>query len=374
MRYSLSAVVMAHPRRAESATRLAARLGRNTTAVYDPVPDGPPSPLRAATEAWSHCVPGATHHLVVQDDVEPCARWWELADRAVNRFPDDVLALYANSTSGNGAAARIALLAGHTWLTPTRHEYFPTLAVAMPCRIAHEFSRWSRPRAARHRKNDDEVLAQFLREKGYRTRLRVPNLVDHRELPSVAGNDEHGIRRSVCFQADHPWSVTESTMDTPPAWPQFYERRAFLRVAAPEDRSAPRTVLADELFDYVDSSATALRLMAKEAFPRPVPVDGWSVEGVRFVRELCLGAFCLGRVLSRIGADPRFVMRRRPVQEAAMRSFIESGLGDAELVDLWADSFRGLLDGCWSVVGQGMRPAGARPPAGDHTVVPVTQG
>src|SRR5436190_263448 len=132
MRYSLSAVVMAHPRRAESATRLAARLGRNTTVGYDPVADWPASPPLAATGAW----------------------------------------------------------------------------------------------AARHRKNDDEVLAQFLREKGYRTRLRVPNLVDHRELPSVAGNDEHGIRRSVCFQADHPWSVTESTMDTPPAWPQFYERRA----------------------------------------------------------------------------------------------------------------------------------------------------
>ncbi len=36
-------------------------------------PDGAPTPLRSARLAWEAAYPGATHHLVLQDDAVPCA-------------------------------------------------------------------------------------------------------------------------------------------------------------------------------------------------------------------------------------------------------------------------------------------------------------
>jgi len=352
VRHRLSAVVMAHPRRAEPASRLAARLGRGTTVVYDPAPDAPPSPLRTAALACMRCVPGTTHDLVVQDDMEPCARFWALAGRAVARFPDCVLTLYANGASDNGGAGRIALLAGHTWLTPTPHDYFPTVAVVMPCGMAHEFGAWATARLAALPRQDDHALRRFLTERGYPARLRVPSLVEHRELPSLAGNHDHGIRRSVCFQGTGLVPDTGSHVDTPPAWPQFYRRRTYLRV---DGGPALRTLSGDDLHAYLATPVELLREIARKAFPGPVPAEGWSVAGLRFVRELCVGSFCLGRVLAAIGTDPASLVPRNPLYDNAIRSFVESGLGDDRTVGQWAAAFPHLLDGCWLAMREGMR-------------------
>ena len=207
---------------------------------------------------------------------------------------------------------------------------------------------------------------QFLLQRRYPVRLRVPSLVEHCSLPSLAGNDRQGVRRSVCFQAAHPVPDLESHVDTPPAWPQFYQRCAFLRVNSDQE-AEPRTLSGDQLAGYLGTSRGLLRLIAKKAFPVPVLSDGWSVAGLRFVRELSVGSFCLGWLLAQRGTDPQRLARRTPIHDAVMRSFIESALGDDETIRQWAGGLAGLLDGCWVALREGMRRARGRPTVVQHT-------
>lgn len=346
MSYQVSAVVMAHPVRSAAANRLAAALGRGATVVYDPQPDGPPSPLRAAVPAWSRCTPGASHHLVVQDDVELSARFWELTEAAVHRLPGSVLALYTNSFCDNGAAARVALLAGYTWMAPTPQDYFPTLAVVMPCAVAHEFAAWSRPRAAAGEREDDRVLARFLAERGHDARLRVPTLVEHRGLVSVAGYDHQGRRRSLCFQSDHPGPDPGLVTEVPPAWPMFVDGHAILRVAAPHAGVPPQSLVGDDHLSHLGVSAARIRRLAGEAFGRPQRSGGRPTSALRFVRELTLACYSLGWLLSTGRPDRPGRLRRTALQDAALRSYLEPGS--------CVEPVEQLLDGAWTALHEGL--------------------
>ncbi|MFG2525424.1 hypothetical protein [Streptomyces sp. NPDC048527] len=94
----VSSAVMTHPVRLVQAQHLAARLRLDGLAV-DPDPQGPPSALRTALVAWSAAAPGASHHLVVQDDVDAPAELLEIVTRAAARFPDEALVFYADGRS-----------------------------------------------------------------------------------------------------------------------------------------------------------------------------------------------------------------------------------------------------------------------------------
>ena len=69
-RYRLSGAVMTHPKRRAAAERLARSAPPGALqVVMDPDPAGKPSVLRTALCAWEAIEDGATHHLVVQDDM-----------------------------------------------------------------------------------------------------------------------------------------------------------------------------------------------------------------------------------------------------------------------------------------------------------------
>ncbi|MEU3600393.1 hypothetical protein ABZ714_16985 [Streptomyces sp. NPDC006798] len=96
----IGAAVMTHPARRAVAAALAARLDHwGAVVAEDPLPGRPPATLRAARAAWAAIAPGASHHLVLQDDVELCADFARLVTEAVSRHPDTPLALYANSSA-----------------------------------------------------------------------------------------------------------------------------------------------------------------------------------------------------------------------------------------------------------------------------------
>jgi hypothetical protein len=134
----LSSAVMTHPRRLADAEKLATTLGLDAT-VVDPSPGAHPSTLRTALIAWGASAPGATHHLVVQDDVSAPVSLRDLVCRSAVRYPADALAFYANWNSCNGAMVRLAALAGASWVRAVPEEYTPTLAIGSVALVDDSF-------------------------------------------------------------------------------------------------------------------------------------------------------------------------------------------------------------------------------------------
>jgi hypothetical protein len=198
----LSGAVMAHPRRRQEA-ELLARLdaeGR-LRVVLDPEPDGPPTALRTATAAWAAVAPGATHHLVLQDDVQLADGFFAHAVEAARVAPQDAVAFYTNWNSRNGAAVRTAALTGAAW-AEALDEYAPCVALMLPAGVAAGYGAFAAGNGAGW--PYDVLMYRYLRSTGTRLRIAVPNTVEHSGLPSIAGNAAHGLRRSALFAAVAP--------------------------------------------------------------------------------------------------------------------------------------------------------------------------
>lgn len=190
----ISSAVMTHPVRERQAQELVSRLRLGGLAL-DPAPHDPPSALRTALVAWSAVLPGAGHHLVVQDDVSAPSNLLALVGRAVKRFPDEALVFYTNWHARNGSASRLAALAGASWVRAVPEEFTPSLAVCLPAPLAAEFGVYARDSSERH---DDEVLSGFFRSRGRMSLLAVPNVVEHIGTSSINGHAAQGIRLAVC--------------------------------------------------------------------------------------------------------------------------------------------------------------------------------
>ncbi|WP_249187787.1 hypothetical protein [Nocardiopsis sp. MG754419] len=188
---------MTHPRRAEAAHRLAAALPELApTVVVDPRPQAPPSTLRTSLAAWAALHPQATHHLVLQDDAEPCPGMVEALSTLVAARPDDPLSLFCEWGSATATMARWGALGGYG-LASCVDRYVPTVGLLLPAGIARELVATVDP-AGREDEPDDEALARFLERVGRSALVTVPNLVEHDGDVSLVGNAHRmGVRRSV---------------------------------------------------------------------------------------------------------------------------------------------------------------------------------
>lgn len=198
----LSVAVMAHPTRAAAAQRLVDNLAPlDAEVVFDPRPDGPRTALRTAIEAWSRVPRGATHHLVLQDDVTVCADFSRRVAPLIHDHPRSALALFAEWGSITAAAARVAVVCGLQRVA-VADDYVPSQAVVLPAAIAVDFAEHARqlPEST----PDDEALAAFLSLRGVPAVVPVPTLVQHDDVPSLVGNSPMGTRRSVCWLGDLP--------------------------------------------------------------------------------------------------------------------------------------------------------------------------
>ncbi|MFF1690643.1 hypothetical protein [Streptomyces sp. NPDC058254] len=193
----LSAVVMTHPMRRAAAEKLALSAPSGLLrVVMDPDPTGTPSVLRTALAAWSAIEEGATHQLVVQDDMVLSKSFYERVERAIEELPDAALALFALWDSRNGAAVRWGAMAGARWVGAV-NEYFPCVAIVLPRRIAEGFVAYGQERLGGW--PDDILMHRYLRASGVPRYVAVPNLAEHEDRGSISGNAFRGPRRSVCF-------------------------------------------------------------------------------------------------------------------------------------------------------------------------------
>ncbi|WP_144425389.1 hypothetical protein [Cellulosimicrobium cellulans] len=198
----LSVVVMHHPARGDVSDLVAACAPLDVRVVEDPEPDGPPSPLRTAKRAWAAVAPGATHHLVLQDDVTPVPGFAELVLRAVRARDRHAVALYSNWNSPRNAyLVRAAAAAGQAWAPLGHDEWVPTLGLVLPSDGAR--------RLAAHlaalpddERDDDEAVVTFCAREGYPVVATLPHLLEHGDGPSLAGNDAHGARHATVPAGD----------------------------------------------------------------------------------------------------------------------------------------------------------------------------
>lgn len=192
---------MGHPSRDDHVQRLAAELAEIGPRIsYQDAIGTEFSLLASAGAAWRLLADGATHHLVLQDDVLPDPRLVDRLLPAIRQYPQAGLALFCEWGCKSAHAARIAALAGFG-ATEVIDKYIPTNALVLPAwvcapvaqRLAHAGEHGPAP--------DDTIVEQVLDEFRVPCVLMVPTLVEDLSLPSLAGNQEMGVRRSVCALA-----------------------------------------------------------------------------------------------------------------------------------------------------------------------------
>ncbi|MFH8796073.1 hypothetical protein [Streptomyces sp. NPDC017941] len=285
----MSSAVMTHPVRLVQAQDLAHRLGLDGLAI-DPDPQGPSSALRTALVAWSAAAPGASHHLVVQDDIEAPVELLEIVTEAATRFPDEALAFYTNWHARNGGAARLAALAGAAWVRAVPDEFTPSLAVCLPVTTAAAFTSFARGSAERH---DDELFSVFFRERGRMSLLAVPNIVEHIGTSSINGHAAQGIRLAACpvSAADAGPLLAHGRVLEEPGWiPYMRYGEGYIRLPGQEKdadggrghhpwrEALPATGLTEEGVHAVRKAHLPEDLAARVAhtFGRPFAEELWT--------------------------------------------------------------------------------------------------
>ncbi|MFJ8958940.1 hypothetical protein ACIRG5_06080 [Lentzea sp. NPDC102401] len=209
---------MTHPARLHQAEQLQRRhpdLGIEI--VLDPEPDGKPATLRTAKLAWSKIREGATHHMVLQEDVQLCTDFSSLMHHGLQVAPEGAISFFACWTMSTAQAIRLAAVCGASW-TPVVDSWTPTLALVLPAEVARGFAGFAEQYASD--KPDNRAMAEYLADRDLTTYVSVPNLVEHRPTQSLLLNDLlYGARHSTVFPASAdvgPAPFTER-IATPPA-------------------------------------------------------------------------------------------------------------------------------------------------------------
>jgi hypothetical protein len=192
----LSAAVMTHPSRRTAAEQLRDQHPElHLKVVEDPDPSGPPRAQRTARLAWAAVDPGATHHLVVQDDMLLVEGVAKRTRQAAAAKPDEILCLFSEWGSRTANAVRLGALEGVSWV-PVIDPYIPTAAVILPAATARALADFPADEAT----PDDVVLLNYARANGLHPLVSVPNLAEHAGSDSLVGNDAlWGPRRSALY-------------------------------------------------------------------------------------------------------------------------------------------------------------------------------
>lgn len=212
----LSVAIMHHPARHEripALLRACAPLAPQV--VIDPDPTGPPSPLRTAKRAWAAVAEGATHHLVLQDDVVPMRGFASHLRRVVAERPHDGIALFVHWKSPHNAyLVRRAAAAGAGWATLPPAEWTPTLGLLLPSQDARALAAYL-ARLPDELLDDDDFVTPLCVKRGIRVLATVPHLVEHADEPSLSGYDGERERYATVFDPDWVIPARRWTLEAP---------------------------------------------------------------------------------------------------------------------------------------------------------------
>lgn len=179
---TLSAAIMAHPRRADMVKDLRRRLGGSVPVVWDEHNDRHDTGIRSLL-AFD---PAASHHLVIQDDALPCRHLLASIERALPYVPEGHPAsFYIGRVKPFRAAvnAAVASAEGASWLRFPGPWWGP--AIVVPTAVIGDLAAWwTRPSTRRIQNYDRRVSTWFTRQ-GIDCFYSWPSLVDHRGHESL---------------------------------------------------------------------------------------------------------------------------------------------------------------------------------------------
>ncbi|HVX42545.1 MAG TPA: hypothetical protein VHC49_01605 [Mycobacteriales bacterium] len=336
----ISVTIMHHPRRRERIPALVQAVRPlPAQVVADPDPTGIPSPLRTAKVAWSTIADGATHHLVLQDDIRLVEGFADHLRRAITSRPLDGISLYSHWDSPhNSYFVRRAAVAGSPFAPLSTREWTPTQGFCLPVDRARDLAKFLST-IPDEVKDDDEMVVIFCREQGIEVVATVPHLVDHRDEPTLAA---------------HPGSFHATVFSARPALPAGHWDRAQLR-----QHRLSRMVEDSGYVVEFRHSRCGLRFTGVEPVEHEFPWywhDSCALIGVeaedilaaaeayrpngRLATELWAAGFLLGADAGRLGAaapDPQ-------LSTLAVRSWITSGLSAADRSGLTEPARQELVD------------------------------
>ncbi|WP_447040951.1 NAD-dependent epimerase/dehydratase family protein [Streptomyces sp. DSM 118878] len=315
----LTGAVMTHPRRFAAAQEIAALDARGRIQVItDPDPSGPPTALRTANPSWSCVGEEATHHIVFQDDVILAEGFFPHVEQAAAAFPGEAVAFYEGWEGRNSGVVRLGALTGAHWAHAI-DEHVPSLALMLPAEAARGYARF----AAEHGDGwpYDVLVQRYLKTLRIPVRLAVPSIVDHDDVPSLAGNSKHGWRRATYF-TDRAGEVTDTVAPAFPVVPffQYGEAKCGVRYA--------------ERWEFLDTETYLRRIHMAEACDSGFAEAGQPELPAEARRHVWLTAFATGVVCEDLAAGPV----DPGVASAVMDSLGPGGLCEdytgAELIDL----------------------------------------
>lgn len=174
---TLSAAVMAHPRRAELVDDLLTRLDRPTPVVWDRCNDRHDTGIRALLAADRT----KSHHLVIQDDALPCMDLLASIERALEYVPDGHPACFyvGRVRPFRSRIERMVRVAGGaSWLRFPGPYWGP--AIVVPTEALDELAEWWHSPKGKGVTNYDRRIARFFQRRGVDCWYSWPSLVDHR--------------------------------------------------------------------------------------------------------------------------------------------------------------------------------------------------
>lgn len=210
----LSAAIMAHPVRSDTAEQVRAALDRDVDIVYDTEPEPSPDPRqRWATgkRAWQAHDPAADWHLVLQDDVHVSADLLAGLEVALSVLgPEGLFSAYTGTGRPDQANVRRALAAAdkgaYAWMCTKSLNWGP--AILAPVATIPDMLKWC-SHSSKSRINYDARVGRFYRDVlKWRTWYTVPSLVDHADVPSLIGHggDRHAHMMHTASALDVDWS------------------------------------------------------------------------------------------------------------------------------------------------------------------------
>lgn len=214
----LSAVIMAHPVRKDTAEQVQAALDRDVEIVYDTEPEPSSDPRqRWATgrRCWEAADPAADWHLVLQDDVHVAEDLLAGLEAALDVLGTEGL---VSAYTGTGRpdqrnvkrALAVADQHGHAWMATRSLNWGP--AILAPVETIPDMVKWC-SHSSKAKANYDYRIGRYYRDVlKWRTWYTVPSLVEHRGLPSLVGHDSGPVRHAHRFHTgsalDVDWSRT----------------------------------------------------------------------------------------------------------------------------------------------------------------------
>jgi hypothetical protein len=166
----------------------------------------------------------------------------------------------------------------------------------------------------------------------------------------------------VCFLRRAPVPAVESRLDAPPAWAQFSQRRALLRMPSRLGRTRWQTQSRAGQHRILGISWADVCGLADGWLGRLAPLPERPAAARRLVRELYLAGYGLGWVVGAVHPDRARPPQRCALHDAALGSYLESGLGKEIAVQRWRGHWDVLMELLWVAFHDGYlgAPAGSR--------------